>query len=158
VVTPRNRWIGAAAIALVVPAGWALWRLGGDIRDDRAVSTFHGVRLGMTPSDVRTRSDLAGDYQASTTDDGEYVLDFSPSEVTTASVRSARFEFHDGLLVAIRAELAPEDPWADGEGVAITESAVREMTVQAGGRVHMALIARNCPTHADEVRRLLSSH
>jgi hypothetical protein len=160
VVTPRNRWFGAAAIALVVPAGWALWRLGDAIRDDRAIATFHGVRLGMTPSDVRARCDLVGEFDASTTaEGGEYVLDFSPQDATEAAdVRSARFEFHDGLLVAIRAELGPEDPWAEDEGVTVTESTVRETTEQSSGRVRVTLIARNCPTHVDEVRRLLSSH
>ncbi len=157
-VASRNRWFGAAAIALVVPAGWALWRLGDSIRDDQAISTFHGVRLGMTPSDVRARYALDGDFRASTTDDGEYLLDFAPRESTDSTVRSARFEFHLGLLVAVRAELTPDDPWAAGEGVAATESAVRETTVLSTDRVHVTLIARNCPTHADEVRRLLSSH
>jgi hypothetical protein len=158
VVASRNRWFGAAAIALVVPAGWALWRLGDAVREDQSIATFHGVRLGMTPSDVRARYALAGDFRASTTEGGEYLLDFSPTAPAEASVRSARFEFHLGLLVAVRAELTPEDPWASTEGVAVTESAVRETTMQSADRVHVNLIARNCPTHADEVRRLLSSH
>jgi hypothetical protein len=142
----------------MVPAGWALWRLGDTIRDDQASTTFHGVRLGMTPSDVRARYELPGDFRATTTEEGDYLLDFAPDETSEASVHSARFEFHLGLLVALRAEIAPGDPWADDRGVTVTESAVRETTEESPDRVQVTLIARNCPTHADEVQRLLASH
>ena len=48
-------WVAAAALALVLPAGWALVRVGARDADPTAAL---GVRLGMTAADVRARVTL----------------------------------------------------------------------------------------------------
>lgn len=151
----RKRWLGAAAVTLAVPAAWAAVKLadvGND--EDASIATFHGTRLGMTPADVRARFDVQGELRASTEEDGTYALELDDGAGT---VRSARFEFHEGLLVAVRAELDPQDPAAARKGLFLSESTVRRTSVGANGIIELTVITRDCPTHADEVRKLLSS-
>ncbi len=151
----RNRWLGAAAVTLAVPVAWAVVRLA-DLatEDDPAISSFHGARLGMTPGDVRSRFDVPGELRAGTGEDGTYTLEL---ESAAGTVRSARFEFHEGVLVAVRAELDPRDPSAGRTGLSLSDSTVRKTSAGANGGLELTLIARDCPTHADEVRTLISS-
>ena len=60
-------------------------------------------------------------------------------------VNTARFELHEGLLVAVRAELADAS-----DAKVVAPDVVR--VVRDGT---LTMIARGCPLHADEVARLL---
>ena len=116
-----------------------------------------GVRLGMSPRDVRDRFDGggAGAWQtkvgggAGATDDTvlEWTALGQASRATTA-----RFEFHLGMLVAVRAHL--REP-AGPERVDLTPKTVAVRTPNGGG-TDVTILARDCPTHHEEAQSLVS--
>lgn len=119
------------------------------------VPDFHGVRLGMTPREVRDRFDVRGDFQVSTdsaTDD--ITMRFVPAQA--AAVTTAQFEFHMGALVAVRADVTKADPASSGDETIVTRAEVlhRERT---GSSTHIDWLSRECPTHAAEAQRLAGS-
>lgn len=111
----------------------------------------HGVTLGMTPSDVRGRFDAPGP--------GVWHSEMraDPMLVWTAPGTTATFEFHGGILVAVRMLVRPTDPAAQGRPLDVSNASVLVRRVQTDGRVEVTLLARDCPTHAGEVRRLIPS-
>ncbi len=139
-----------AVLGLVLACGVALV---GCSNGDSGTS-FHGAKLGMAPRDVRDRFDLAalGAFKITSPGD-ELVLDWAPSRTGEGTVESARFEFHAGMLVAVRARLAQRDPEAAGSPLLATKTAVVARTRAEG--VGYTLLARDCPTHRDEEKRLL---
>jgi hypothetical protein len=112
-------------------------------------TNFHGVKLGMTPGDVRQRF-LAPPGSWKATSGEEMILDYSPEAGTVPKVR---FEFHSGMLVAIRATVAKQDPVASGSREITPGSViVRE---PSGVEVALVWLSRDCPTHKDEAERLV---
>jgi len=114
-----------------------------------------GVRLGMSPRDVRDRFDGggAGSWQtkvgggAGATDDT--VLEWSAVGDATRAT-TARFEFHLGMLVAVRAHLRqPAGP----ERVDLTPKTVA-LRAPGGGGTDVTILARDCPTHHEEAESL----
>ena len=110
-MTPsQKRWFGAAALALAVPAGWAWIRLTSQRSDN--LSEFHGARLGMSASELRRGFSLPGDFRVHSDGDadGELAVEWAPpaGEEGSSYFSFVRFEFHQGLLVAVRADT--EDP------------------------------------------------
>ena len=159
-MTPsQRRWFGAAALALAVPTGWVWWRLAQGSDDN--LNEFHGARLGMTASQLRQSFALAdeGAFRAAGNagSEGELWLEWTPTQA--ASLAGARFEFHEGLLVAIRAELhdASEATRVAAEPVQLTEGTLRHRALLTpdSARVRISILSRDCPTHAEEVRRLI---
>lgn len=145
-------WVAAAALALVVPASWALVRA--SVRSGDPTAAL-GLRLGMTAADVRARFTHEGSWETSVGDDGVVRLDFAASS-PDANVTEARFEVHDGMLVAVRATL--RDPSSDaGSAREIAPEAVRTRTLTEEGTLRIVLIARNCPAHAREVAQILAA-
>lgn len=128
-----------AALALAFPVVWALAHLaGGATTDD---TELLGARLGMSARQIRSSFQPEGSWSSST--EGELlVLEWSGED---SRVKSARFELHEGLLVAIRADLADVS-----DDRVVAPDVVRD--VRDG---HLTLIARGCPAHVDEVARLL---
>lgn len=127
-----------AALALVLPVVGALVFL---LTSSGDQTEFLGTRLGMGARQIRSSFEPNGTWETSM--DGDLlVLEWSGSD---PRVRSARFELHEGLLVAIRAELIDAN---DAQTVA--PDVVRNVR---GGMLTM--IARGCPVHADEVARLM---
>ena len=114
-----------------------------------------GVRLGMAPRDVRDRFQGGGEGTWQTKVGGgagasdDTVLDWSAAGDTSRAAH-ARFEFHLGMLVAIRAHL--REPIRE-ERVDLTTKTV---TVRApgGGGTEVTILARDCPTHHDEAEAL----
>lgn len=119
----------------------------------------HGVALGMTPSDVRSRFDARGPGVWRSEMRAEPVLVWTPSGTTPMSpstpTTSATFEFHRGILVAVRLLVHGTDRAAQGRSLDVQAASVLVRRVQADGRVEVTLLARDCPTHAEEVRRLM---
>jgi hypothetical protein len=121
-------------------------------------ATVRGVRLGMTPREVRERfaAPGAGQWRAGS-EGGEVVLEWSPAGgAAAAEGEVARFEFHSGMLVAVRMVLPASDPDAQGATLGVSSASVMARRGLTNGRVEMTLLARDCPTHAAEVRRLLA--
>jgi len=153
---PSALAILAALTALTILA--ALAPLVGCRRREPA-ETFHGVRLGMTPGDVRAR------FQPPTTravatwrsvPGGEGMLEYS---VPGGDAPKVRFEFHSGMLVAVRASLEPGDiasrgPRRDLNPGSVLVRAPREQGQGQGRTVEVTWLSRDCPTHKIEADRL----
>lgn len=123
-----------------------------------------GVRLGMTPRDVRDHFESgggagAGAWQtrlarvggaAGASDDT--VLEWTATD-PQAATRHARFEFHLGMLVAIRVEQRDRIP---AERIDVTPKTVtrRAPGAVATGGTEVTVLARDCPTHHDEAEAL----
>ena len=126
-------------------------------RRDAASETIPGVRLGMAPRDVRDRFEggAGGSWQtkvgggAGASDDT--VVEWSANG-DRSRVSHARFEFHLGMLVAVRAHLR------DGTGEARVEATPKTVTVvtPVGGGADVTMLARDCPTHHEEAESLVA--
>lgn len=112
-----------------------------------------GLRLGATPDMVRDR--FAGVLFR--TELGEDVALVTDMPLAPGIEPGARFEFHDGQLVAVRLLLASEHPDAPGDRLVATPGTVLSRTPEADGRVRAILLSRTCPTHRDEAERLAPS-
>ena len=114
-----------------------------------------GVRLGMAPRDVRDRFDGGGEGVWQTKVGGgagasdDTVLEWNASGDKTRATH-ARFEFHLGMLVAVRAHLR------DPIGASKVDLTPKTVTVRApeGGGTEVTILARDCPTHHDEAEGL----
>lgn len=116
--------------------------------------TFHGVRLGMTPGDVRARFQppRGADGPASwrSVPGGEGTLEYS---VPSRDVPNVRFEFHSGMLVAVRATLEPGDSASRGARRDLHPGSVL-VRAPRGSAVEVTWLSRDCPTHKLEADRL----
>lgn len=126
-------------------------------RHDAASEMLPGVRLGMAPRDVRDRFEggAQGSWQtkvgggAGASDDT--VVEWTANGDSTR-VSHARFEFHLGMLVAVRAHL--RDGGVHGEArIEATPKTVTMLTPAAGG-TDLTMLARDCPTHHEEAESL----
>ena len=111
------------------------------------------VRLGMAPRDVRDRFEPGGE--------GTWQTSVGAAADDTAiewkskgasKVKDARFEFHLGMLVALRATTS--DPPPASETITTTPRTVTVRRPAAGGGTEISVLARDCPTHKDEAERL----
>jgi len=121
--------------------------------DGALLGTFHGVRLGMTASAVRERFEepTLGAWQSTpqTTGAGDVVLAWAAAK----GPAEARFELHNGMLVAVRAVVDAGDIDAKRPPVEASRAVVRTREDDAG-RVRVTILARDCPTHHAEAERL----
>ncbi len=146
---PIAAWL--VTLALVAPVACS----------DRRIPDFHGVRLGMTPSEVRDRFDLKGSFgvEAAAAND-DVGMRFTPA--SHESVASAKFEFHMGALVAVRADVDESDASASGDEVVVTRGAVLHRSpIDKSVRppvVHVDWLSRDCPTHKVEADSLVKKH
>jgi hypothetical protein len=113
----------------------------------RETNEFHGVRLGMTAQDVRARFDETGSFGS----DGEALTLATPGP----DVASARFEFHRGVLVAVRASTV-RPPMGLEAGARYSPGAVADVT-KADNGFAFRWIARDCPAHAAEAETLVKN-
>ena len=126
-------------------------------RHDAASETIPGVRLGMAPRDVRDRFEGGADGSWQTKVGGgagasdDTVVEWSANG-DRGRVSHARFEFHLGMLVAVRAHLR------EGIGEARIESTPKTVTVVTlvAGGTDVTMLARDCPTHHDEAESLVA--
>jgi hypothetical protein len=148
----RTRWLGAAALALVVPTGAALVRLLSSVLSPKDLASFHGARLGMSPSDVRARLDIPGSFHPRPSANG-MALEFLGAD--HASVTSCTFEFEEGKLVAMQADLTGADTLADGPALEITDDVVRRRRFVHTRRVLVDVISRTSEGHSALRRQLI---
>jgi hypothetical protein len=108
------------------------------------------VRLGMAPRDVRDRFQPGGTdpgaWQTALGTGDDTVLEWT-SHDPNAPIAEARFEFHLGMLVAIRAKT--RDHNARREEVSTTPKTVTVKTPTDSGAT-VTVLARDCPTHKEE--------
>jgi hypothetical protein len=72
-----------------------------------------------------------------------------------APISQAIFEFHQGMLVAIRLRVSPGSPEAAGAEVEVTSTRVIARKKEPSGEVSVTVISRSCPAHSAEVAQLL---
>lgn len=149
-------WKSWYPILILVPALLALLALVSSIvmPSGPEIPSVRGVRLGMTPDQVRERFE-GGAAAAWRTELAGTDLTLIRAPGGTLD-RETRFEFHNGMLVAIRLDLPEGAAEGSGERLVITTGSVTERTASGPGRVQMRVLARDCPTHADEVSRILA--
>ncbi len=143
----RILWLSFAAAGLLGPAVWGLLQL---LSPQDEPTDFMNVRLGMTAAQVRAHIVRPGRFSTETDPSGLLVLTWTPADPTD-SVREARFEIHDGMVVAIRAQLRGSRPAA----LTVAPEAVRRTAPRPGGGSEFVLLARGCPLHEEEVEDLL---
>lgn len=119
---------------------------------DKGPPTFHGVELGMTPRDVRDRFDVKGKFEVEPSSGDDFTMKLTPDSGST--VKAARFEFHGGALVAVRADVTATDPADKGDAFVVSRSAVLHR-VRTPESAHVDLVARDCPTHRVEAEKLV---
>ena len=112
------------------------------------------VRLGMAPRDVRERFQPGGEgsWQTALGTGDDTVLEWT-SRDARSPVAQARFEFHLGMLVAIRARL---NETVSREDVSATPKTVTLRSPAHEGGTTVTVLARDCPTHKDEAESLAS--
>jgi len=116
--------------------------------------SIRGVRLGMTADQIRERFDRGTPAAWRTEVSGpDLALIRAPAGDLD---REARFEIHAGMLVAIRLDVRDDLPEAAGDPIVTTPASVLARSRPEPGRTRISLLARDCPTHADEVSGLLS--
>ena len=126
-------------------------------RHDAASEMLPGVRLGMAPRDVRDRFEggAEGSWQtkvgggAGACDDT--VVEWSATTATRSRVTHARFEFHLGMLVAVRAHLREAASRASSDR---RHPQDRDDATPAAGGTEVTILARDCPTHHEEAESL----
>lgn len=152
-----RRVVPLAALAVLL----VLVLVGAIVRAQRApaFADLAGVRLGMTVRDVRARFDALGPGQWESRVGQDVILSWKPTPDTRGGPLAATFEFHLGILMAIRAELPPGDRAAKGSPFELTDAAVVVRDHERGndkpGAVRLTAIARSCPIHAQEAAELV---
>jgi hypothetical protein len=157
----RKRW-GRAQVAIGIVVLLFFVIVGATITRERLAgspnaSVFRGAYLGMTAPELRHRfaPGTDGHWAASTSSVGEEALVWT-ADAPGAQIAHAAFEFHDRILVAVRADLAAGAPEATEPPRTVTPVTVRARGMDAG-QPSLTILARDCPTHAPEVARLLAS-
>lgn len=132
------------ALTLLCGAGCA--------RDEK--EAVPNVRLGMAPRDVRERFQPGGEgsWQTALGSGDDTVLEWTARDAASP-VAQARFEFHLGMLVAIRARL---NQTVSREDVSATPKTVTLKAPAREGGMSVTVLARDCPTHKDEAESLAS--
>lgn len=121
------------------------------------VPDFYGVRLGMVPRDVRDRFTQNGGAWTSEAAKDDFAIVWTAPAGSADAPENTKFEFHTGSLVAIRADVPKSAPIATGDAVIVTQSTVLKRTPSVN-LVHVDILARACPTHAEEAKRLAEGH
>jgi hypothetical protein len=114
------------------------------------------VKLGMAPGDVRDRFDPGGPgtWQTSVGKAADDTALEWKAKDGSAKVRDARFEFHLGMLVAVRARTAEDPP--SSEKISATPASVTVRRSAPAGGTDIAVLSKDCPTHKDEAASLVA--
>jgi hypothetical protein len=136
----------------------------------KEITDFYGVRLGMSPRDVRDRFSPAGGTWKSDAMADDYAIVWEPSKThAPADPLEAKFEFHMGILVAIRAKVPPSAAVAQGARYVVTKGAVlRRLETRPTNEsatpaptpapyTYIDILARDCPTHHAEAQGFVTA-
>jgi hypothetical protein len=149
---PRWTWRHWVLGGLVVLGGMGATQLAAQacVLVDDGPPRLLGLRLGATPDDVRAR--FAS--ESFRTELGEDVALVAESPLEAGVLPGARFEFHDGQLVALRLRLADSHPEFAGQALLRSAQTLLHREPEPDGTVSVVLLSRTCPTHRDEALRL----
>lgn len=124
-----------------------------------AAEALPAIKLGMSPRDVRARFEPSTQGSWTTkigsSPGDDTILEWVAADTTSARITTAKFEFHLGMLVAIRAHL--REPVA-AEVIDLTAKTVssRAPSGPSGPGSDLVVLARDCPTHRDEAEAVAS--
>lgn len=107
----------------------------------------------MAPRDVREKFDLGASGTFDTEAGKGVKLHWTSNSRT--SVNEAEFEFHNGMLTYIHADVSNVDPAAVGPALWIGPTSVVERK-PTQGTMRVLSIARDCPEHADKIKELVT--
>lgn len=150
---PSGRLPALLLVATIAVSASALVSCKQPVGDpDEAFSPYR-IHLGMTPADVRAT------FAHPTAASSQWRIESTPETMLewSSAGRSMRFEFHRAQLMAVRAVLPMSDPSTHGAALDVSTATVLRRTMREDGRVELTLLARDCPTHAAEARRLVES-
>lgn len=151
-----RRWLGL--LALLVPSTPLLvaGSAAGSAACEREpeIESLPGIRLGMTPHDIRQRFQpgAEGTWQTNVGAGDDTSLEWR-SKDPASRFADVRFEFHLAMLVAARAHLREPTP---RESIQATSRTVSVRTPEANGTTALTLLARDCPTHHEEAESLVA--
>jgi hypothetical protein len=144
------------ALAIVVVATGAM----GLVRSRSWRGSLHsapvrGVRLDMTMESARAAfvDGAAGDWSTPPGCCGT-ALEWTRTAVGATQTRWARFEFHQGGVVAIR--VLSDAPPPRTRQFIVTPALVSETRAGADGSTSTTVLSRGCEMHAPEVRQLVA--
>lgn len=136
----------------------------------KEIPDFYGVRLGMSPRDVRDRFTPTGGSWKSDAMADDYGITWEPPKAPApADPLEAKFEFHMGILVAIRAKVPPSARVAQGARYVVTKGAVlRRLETRPTNEsatpvptpapyTYIDVLARDCPTHHAEAQGFVTA-
>lgn len=134
----------------------------------REIPDFYGVRLGMSPRDVRDRFSPSGGTWKSDAMADDYAIAWAPPRSPApADPLEATFEFHMGILVAIRAKVPPSAAPAKGPSYVVTKGGVlRRLETRPTNEspgvasvpyTYIDVLARDCPTHHAEAEGFVTA-
>lgn len=124
-----------------------------------AAEALPAIKLGMSPRDVRARFEPSTQGSWTTkigsSPGDDTILEWVAADTTSARITTAKFEFHLGMLMAIRAHL--REPVA-AEVIDLTAKTVssRAPSGPSGPGSDLVVLARDCPTHRDEAEAVAS--
>jgi len=156
-ISRAGAWTIAVVVCIVLPAAWVAGRIVLSAADDGPI-VLEGARLGMTPAELRRAFVLgpSGTFRSEPAAQ-DFSVEWLPAPGTARPrLTHARFEFHGGLLVAVRIRGRADDDALAGPGVAQTPGSVIARRTH-GDVTDVTMLARDCPTHAAEVASILSS-
>ena len=134
----------------------------------KEIPDFYGVRLGMSPRDVRDRFSPTGGTWKSDAMADDFAIAWEPSKSPApADPLEAKFEFHMGILVAVRAKVPPAVAVAQGPAYVVTKAGVLRRletrpTNESPGPAptpytYIDILARDCPTHHAEAEGFVTA-
>ena len=152
----RAARVVVAIVATFFVASAAVW-----LAIDAAVGArppvwdVRGVALGMRESTVRR---AFADRDAGRFDDvagcDARTIEWTRTTPGTAT-QWARFEFHGGVLVAVR--VRSDEVAAPGSAIDVTPIAIRVRRVTDDGATVVTVLSRDCPTHRAEVDQWIAT-
>lgn len=148
----NRSWLFAALTPIAV-AGVVYATAQAKLAGDREPLSAYRIRFGMTPADVRAT------FAAPTAEGSRWRVDSAGETALEwrGGNRFFRFEFHNAQLMAVRAVVESRDPSTHGRALEVSTAAVLRRVVREDGRVELTLVARDCPSHAEEAQRLMNS-
>lgn len=143
--------LGAVGTAAIFAAGAVSITLSLAIGPRDAVLSLRDVHLGMSEADVRRAfTDRREGRFDVVTGCSTPTIEWTRTSPGTTT-EWARFEFHQGALVAIRMRAASSG--ATGSDVVVTPGAVRVQQSAGDGSSVVTILSRDCPTHHAEAEQ-----
>jgi hypothetical protein len=142
----RRATLGALLLASLLVSIWWLLR-------PAAPTEIRGLRLGLSASDTRERFQAPAPGVWSSEANPEPSLRWKADP--PSPIHEAVFEFHQGMLVAIRLSVSAGTPEAAGPPLEVSPARILVRKKEPDGRVSLTVLSRTCPAHATEVNRLL---